>query len=126
MLQMAEFWVAVAFVAFVLVLLYYRVPPALYQQSLTVVEDRAAVVVIRGDMGQSRENIEMGQGRGNFHQLRQRLGNRTQDLFEKISFQFLDALLGVKNLGLHVFQFRRDKAFAVCNGLLADIIRRDF
>ena len=26
MLQMAEFWVAVAFVAFVLVLLYYRVP----------------------------------------------------------------------------------------------------
>ena len=48
MLAMAEFWVAVAFVAFVLILLYYKVP-ALIAKAL---DDRAAA--IRKELDEAR------------------------------------------------------------------------
>ena len=55
MAQMAEFWVAIAFVAFVLVLLYYRVP-ALIAKSL---DDRAEA--IRKELDEARRLREEAQ-----------------------------------------------------------------
>jgi len=55
MTQMAEFWVAIAFVAFVLVLLYYRVP-ALIAKSL---DDRAEA--IRKELDEARRLREEAQ-----------------------------------------------------------------
>jgi F-type H+-transporting ATPase subunit b len=55
MLQMAEFWVAVAFVAFVLILLYYKVP-ALIAKTL---DDRAAA--IRKELDEARRLREEAQ-----------------------------------------------------------------
>jgi F-type H+-transporting ATPase subunit b len=55
MLQMAEFWVAVAFVAFVLILLYYRVP-ALVAKTL---DERAAA--IRKELDEARRLREEAQ-----------------------------------------------------------------
>lgn len=55
MLQMAEFWVGVAFLAFVLILIYYRVP-ALIAKSL---DDRAAA--IRKELDEARRLREEAQ-----------------------------------------------------------------
>ena len=55
MTQMAEFWVAIAFIAFVLVLLYYRVP-ALIAKSL---DDRAEA--IRKELDEARRLREEAQ-----------------------------------------------------------------
>jgi F-type H+-transporting ATPase subunit b len=55
MLQMAEFWVAVAFVAFVLILLYYKVP-ALIAKTL---DDRATA--IRKELDEARRLREEAQ-----------------------------------------------------------------
>jgi regulator of protease activity HflC (stomatin/prohibitin superfamily) len=55
MLQMAEFWVAVAFVAFVLILLYYKVP-ALIAKTL---DERAAA--IRKELDEARRLREEAQ-----------------------------------------------------------------
>jgi F-type H+-transporting ATPase subunit b len=55
MTQMAEFWVAIAFAAFVLVLLYYRVP-ALIAKSL---DDRAEA--IRKELDEARRLREEAQ-----------------------------------------------------------------
>jgi F-type H+-transporting ATPase subunit b len=55
MLQMAEFWVAVAFVAFLLILAYYKVP-ALIAKAL---DDRAAA--IRKELDEARRLREEAQ-----------------------------------------------------------------
>ncbi|MBO0766643.1 MAG: F0F1 ATP synthase subunit B [Hyphomicrobiaceae bacterium] len=55
MLQMAEFWVGVAFVAFALILLYYKVP-ALIAKAL---DDRAAA--IRKELDEARRLREEAQ-----------------------------------------------------------------
>jgi F-type H+-transporting ATPase subunit b len=55
MLQMAEFWVAVSFIAFILVLVYYKVP-ALLAKAL---DDRAAA--IRKELDEARRLREEAQ-----------------------------------------------------------------
>jgi F-type H+-transporting ATPase subunit b len=55
MLQMAEFWVAVAFVAFLLILAYYKVPALIAR----VLDDRAAA--IRKELDEARRLREEAQ-----------------------------------------------------------------
>src|SRR5262245_13613902 len=55
MLQMAEFWVGIAFIAFVLILLYYKVPGLLAK----ALDDRAAS--IRKELDEARRLREEAQ-----------------------------------------------------------------
>lgn len=77
MLRMAEFWVAVAFVAFVLILLYYRVPKLIAK----ALDDRAEA--IRKELDEARRLREEAQALlADYQKKHRNVGQETDTIVE--------------------------------------------
>jgi hypothetical protein len=85
-----------------------------------------AVLVESGAFREGGEDIELGEGVGGLLEGRELAEGGFAELEEEVVFEFGAAFIGAQDLGLHILELRGDEAFAVGDGLFADVMGRDF
>ena len=87
---------------------------------------RTAVNIQTGDFREGSQHIQLRQGTGgplNFFQAAQ---DGFTDTLEQFVFQFQGTFFRAQDFPFHFFQFGRDKTLTIGNGLLADVMLRNF
>ena len=91
--------------------------------AVAVAELWSAVVVARRDLGQAKIDIDLGQCVGGIDDAFGGVyGDVGAQLREELALQFVDALLGVENRALVLFQVGGDVALAVGEGLTPYVV----
>ncbi len=93
-------------------------------QHAFVSDHRAAVAVQARRLGERRQHIQLRQRGGGLLDFGQLTEHLLAHALEQFVFQFHAAFLRAEDFAFHLLQFRRDVAFAVGDGLLADVMRR--
>ena len=88
---------------------------------VALVHDRAAVVVLGGDLRQCRQNVQLGDGVGGSLDAVELTADGAEQFGEELVFQRDEPLVRAQNLAFQLFQLLRDVAFAGGEGLFADV-----
>ena len=104
----------------------HGVPPIDNAQHRLLDDLRPAIVPLPGQLGQGHQHVDLGQRRGRRLHPPPVAGHHVAKVQEQRVLQFLGLLVGRKDFFLVLFQFRRDVALGVLNGLLADVVGGDF
>ena len=103
----------------------HRVPARLDLQDRLGDDLGAAVALPRGQLGQGRQHVELGQHRAGLDQPR-RLGRHpVAERDEQLVFQLRGSVLGREDLFLVLLQLGRDVTLGVLDRLLADVVGGD-
>src|SRR5579859_5251932 len=90
---------------------------------VALVELRATVVMLSGDLGEAEIDIYFGKGMGGIKDLFSSMdGDVGAELGEEFGLKLADPLLRVEDERLKLFQIGCDVAFAVGEGLFANVV----
>ena len=103
----------------------HRMPPVDDPQHRLRRPLRPAVVPLPGQLGQGRQHVDLGQGRGRGLHPPPVGRHDVAQLQEQRVLQFLGLLVGRQHLLLVFLQLRRDVALGVLDRLLADVVGGD-
>ena len=100
-------------------------PPVADLQHPFIGNDRTTVAVQARGFGERRQHVQLRQRGGGLLDFWQLAEHILAHALEQFVFQLHAAFLRAEDFAFHLLQFRRDVAFAVGDGLLADVMRRD-
>ncbi len=99
--------------------------PSLDVDDVRIVNQRLAVVAVRGHDRQGDQHVQGGQAVGGAADALRPVRHLFADLLEQRVLQLADAVLGPQHLLLVVLQLFGDEALGIGQGLAADVIGRD-
>ena len=106
-----------------LCLLYNGMATGNNVNGITLIELRAAVVMLRCHLGQTQVDVYLGHGVSSIKNLFCSMNGKVcSQLSKKLAFQFADALLGVEDKRLVFFQVGCNVAFTVGERLFANVV----
>ena len=103
----------------------HRMAPGTDVQEIVVGDLRAAVGVALGAVGERAENVYFGECGSAQLNLRRECPCKSAQVLKQLNFQCFRLVFGTENAAFHFLEFRRDEAFAVGQGLFADVVVRD-
>src|SRR4051812_42970357 len=91
-----------------------------------VADVRAAIVVQARNLGEGGERVELRESGSGLLDGRELPEDFFAEALKEFVFQLRAAFFRPEDFAFHVLQLGRDEALSVRDGLLADVMRRDF